>query len=65
MLKSLAYWMASSSAYDPVRLQLAQVVDLGSDLMAAISVTLVYFVVDRITEAQEARWARMGPPPGP
>ena len=64
VLKLLATWMMSSSAYDPLRLQLAQVVDLTADLMAAISVTLVYFVVDRITEAQEAKWAQLGPPPG-
>jgi hypothetical protein len=64
MLKLLAAWMMSSSAYDPLRLQLAQVVDLTADLMAATSVTLVYFVVDRITEAQEVKWSRLGPPPG-
>jgi hypothetical protein len=64
MLKLLAAWMMSSAAYDPMRLQFAQVVDLTADLMAAISVTLVYFVVDRITEAQEMKWARLGPPPG-
>jgi hypothetical protein len=64
LLKALAYWMTTSAAYDPLRLQLAQVVDLASDLMAATSVTLVYFVVDRITEAQEAKWAQLGPPPG-
>ncbi|MBW2288196.1 MAG: DUF4328 domain-containing protein [Deltaproteobacteria bacterium] len=63
-LKLLAAWMILSSAYDPLRLQLAQVVDLSADLMAATSVTLVYFVVDRITEAQEVKWSRLGPPPG-
>jgi hypothetical protein len=56
--------MMASSAYDPLRLQLAQVVDLTADFMAAISVTLVYFVVDQITEAQETKWSRLGPPPG-
>ena len=64
VLKLLSAWMMSSSAYDPLRLQLAQVVELAADLMAAVSVTLVYFVVDRITEAQEAKWAQLGPPPG-
>jgi hypothetical protein len=64
MLKVLAVWMMASSAYDPLRLQLAQVVDLTADFMAAISVTLVYFVVDHITEAQETKWSRLGPPPG-
>jgi hypothetical protein len=64
LLKLLARWMMSSSAYDPLRLQLAQVVDLAADFMAAVSVTLVYFVVDRITEAQESKWSRLGPPPG-
>jgi hypothetical protein len=64
LFKLLAMWMMSSSAYDPLRLQFAQIVDLAADFMAAISVTLVYFVVDRITEAQEAKWARLGPPPG-
>jgi len=64
ILKLLGAWMMSSSAYDPLRLQLAQVVDLSADFMAAISVTLVYFVVDRITEAQETKWSLLGPPPG-
>ena len=64
ILKLLAAWMMTSSAYDPLRLQVAQVVDLSADFMAAISVTLVYFVVDRITEAQDAKWALLGPPPG-
>jgi hypothetical protein len=64
VLKLLGAWMMLSSAYDPLRLQLAQVVDLSADLMAAISVTLVYFVIERITEAQETKWSQLGPPPG-
>lgn len=63
-LKFLAVWMLSSAFYDPLRLQLSQVVDVAADAMAAISVTLVYFVVDGITQAQESKWARLGPPPG-
>jgi hypothetical protein len=62
--KLLSAWMMNSSAFDPTRLQIAQIVELLADLMAAISVTLVYFVVDKITEAQESKWAKMGPPPG-
>jgi hypothetical protein len=32
--------------------------------MAAVSVTLLYFVVDHITEAQQVKWERLSPPPG-
>jgi hypothetical protein len=64
VLKPVAVWMAMSSAYDPARFQVAQRVELLADLMAAVSVTFVYFVIDRITDAQEAKWARLAPPPG-
>jgi hypothetical protein len=64
VFKALAVWMMSSSTYDPTRLQIAQGVELLADGMAAIGVTLLYFVINRITTAQEAKWAQMGPPPG-
>jgi hypothetical protein len=63
LFKVLAVWMASSSVYDPQRLQVAQGVELLADTMAAVSVTLVYFVVERITDAQEAKWRNLAPPP--
>jgi hypothetical protein len=63
MFKLLAMWMASSSAFDPQRLQVAQGVELLADAMAAVSVTFVYFVVERITDAQDAKWRNLAPPP--
>jgi hypothetical protein len=64
VFKLLSAWMMRSSAFDPTRLQIAQIVELIADSMAAISVTLVYFVVERITGAQELKWSKLGPPPG-
>jgi len=63
VFKLLAIWMASSSAYDPHRLQVAQGVELLADFMAAVSVTFVYFVVERITDAQDLKWQNLAPPP--
>lgn len=60
--KSLAWWMHTSAPYDPRRLEIAQGVDLLGDFLAAVSVTLVYFVIDRITEAQQLKWDRLDPP---
>jgi hypothetical protein len=64
VFKLLATWMGSSTAYDPWRLQVAQSVELLADLMVAVSVTFAYFVIEHITEAQEAKWELLGPPPG-
>lgn len=64
VFKVLAWWMLWSSFYDLTRLQIAHGVLLLADVMAAVSVTLVYFVIDSITEAQQAKWERLSPPPG-
>jgi hypothetical protein len=61
--KLLGIWMASSSVYDLRRFQIAQGVDLLADAMAAISVTFLYFVIERITDAQAAKWRSLAPPP--
>jgi hypothetical protein len=64
VFKMLAWWMMWSSAYDLMRLQIADGVLLLADFLAAVSVTLVYFVIDHITDAQQAKWERLSPPPG-
>ncbi len=64
VFKSLAMWMGSNAAPDPLRLQIAQSVELLADVMAAVSVSFVYFVIERITDAQEEKWEHLGPPPG-
>ena len=64
VMKPLAIWMGSSALQDPLRLQIARGVELLADVMAAVSVTFVYFIIERITEAQETKWGRLGPPPG-
>jgi uncharacterized membrane protein len=64
VLRVLASWMVWSSFYDLTRLRIAHGVLLLADVMAAVSVTLLYFVVDHITEAQQVKWERLSPPPG-
>jgi len=64
VFKTLAWWMAWSSAYDLLRLQIASGVLALADALAAVSVTLAYFVIDRITDAQQMKWERLDPPPG-
>jgi hypothetical protein len=64
VFKILAWWMMWSAAYDLTRLQIADGVLLLADLLAAVSVTLVYFVIDHITDAQEAKWECLSPPLG-
>jgi hypothetical protein len=64
VFRALAWWMLWSAVYDLTRLRIAHGVLLLADVMAAVSVTLVYFVVDHITEAQQAKWERLSPPPG-
>lgn len=64
VFKILAWWMMWSSAYDLTRLQIADGVLLLADFLAAVSVTLVYFVIDHITDAQQAKWESLSPPPG-
>jgi len=64
VFKILAWWMMWSSTYDLTRLQIADGVLLLADLLAAASVTLVYFVIDHITDAQQAKWERLSPPLG-
>jgi hypothetical protein len=64
VFKILAWWMMWSAAYDLTRLQIADGVLLLADFLAAVSVTLVYFVIDHITDAQQAKWERLSPPPG-
>ncbi len=64
VFKSLATGMGLSAAVDPLRLQIAQSVELLADVMAAVSVSFVYFVIERITDAQEEKWEQLGPPPG-
>jgi hypothetical protein len=61
-MKPLAIWMGSSALQDPLRLQIARGVELLADVMAAVSVSLVYFVIERITEAQETKWRHLAPP---
>ena len=56
--------MMWSLAYDLARPQLAASVLLLAYFLAAVSVTLVYFVIDHITDAQQAKWERLSPPPG-
>lgn len=62
VIKSLAWWMQWSASYDATRLQIAHGVELLADALAAVSVTLVYFVIERITDAQQAKWERLSPP---
>jgi hypothetical protein len=62
LMKPIGIWMAKSALQDPVRLQIARGVELLADVMAALSVSLVYFVIERITEAQEAKWRHLAPP---
>jgi hypothetical protein len=64
VFKMLAWWMMWSAAYDLTRLQIADGVLLLADFLAAVSVTLVYFVIEHITDAQQAKWERLSPPPG-
>jgi hypothetical protein len=56
--------MMWSATYDLTRLQIADGVLLLADFLAAVSVTLVYFVIDHITDAQQAKWESLSPPPG-
>jgi hypothetical protein len=37
---------------------------LLADVMAVLSASAAYFVVARIGDAQQERWARLSPPPG-
>jgi hypothetical protein len=60
--KSLSVWMFWSAVSDVSRREIALGVELFADLMAAVSVTLVYFVIDRITESQQAKWELLEPP---
>jgi len=62
VIKSLAWWMQWSGSYDAMRLQIAHGVELLADVLAAISVTLVYFVIERITDFQQAKWEQLQPP---
>ena len=62
LLKPLALWMLASAARDVPRLQIAQSVDLFADSLAAVSVTFLYFVVERITDAQDTKWRNLTPP---
>ena len=64
VFKILAWWMMWSATYDLSRLQIADGVLLLADFLAAVSVTLVYFVIDHITDAQQAKWERLSPPLG-
>jgi hypothetical protein len=64
VFKILAWWMMWSATYDLTRLQIADGVLLLADFLAAVSVTLVYFVIDHITDAQQAKWESLSPPPG-
>ena len=63
LFKLLAWWMTSSAAFDTQRLQVSQGVELLADTMAAVSVTFAYFVVERITDAQDTKWQSLAPPP--
>jgi hypothetical protein len=62
VIKSLAWWMQWSASYDATKLQIGHGVELLADVLAAVSVTLVYFVIERITDAQQAKWKRLSPP---
>jgi hypothetical protein len=62
--KTIGVWMGMSSVWDPVRLQIAHGVEVLADVMAALSVTCVYFIIENITAAQETKWGRLAPPPG-
>jgi hypothetical protein len=64
VFKMLAWWMTWSASYDLFRLQIAEGVLTLADILAAVSVSLVYFVVEHITDAQQAKWERLSPPPG-
>jgi hypothetical protein len=64
VFKALAWWMAWSAAYDLLRLQIAAGALALADALAAVSVTLAYFVIEHITDAQQAKWERLSPPPG-
>lgn len=61
-LKLLGWWMHRSGLHDAAKVSIAQQVELVADLMAAVSVTLVYFVIERITESQQLKWQRLDPP---
>ncbi|MFQ5418567.1 MAG: DUF4328 domain-containing protein [Myxococcota bacterium] len=60
--KALAWWMYWSALRDVSRLEIAEGVELFADLTAAVSVTLVYFVIERITESQQTKWDLLEPP---
>jgi len=64
VFKGLAFWMHRSAAFDPLRLEVAQGVEMLADAMAAMSVTFLYFVIEHITNAQETKWRSLAPPPG-
>jgi len=61
-LKLLAWWMYRNGLHDPARVGIAELVELVADLMAAVSVSLVFFVIEGITVSQQLKWQRLDPP---
>ena len=56
LLALLGLVMSSGAGYDAGKLQVARGVTLASDLLGALGVSLAYFVVEHISEAQETKW---------
>lgn len=61
VLTPVALGMALTAGPDPVKLQAARGVALAADLTAAVGVSLAYFVVEHVSEAQERKWGQARP----
>lgn len=61
LLALLGFWMTLGAGFDTGRLQAARGVATAVDLAAAIGVSLAYFVVEHISEAQEKKWGLARP----
>ncbi len=53
--------MLHSADLDPERLRIARLVLLGADVVAALSLSLAYFLVEHLSALQEEKWRRRGP----
>lgn len=60
-LAVLGFGMKAGAGTDASKLQVARAVTVMADLAAALGVSLAYFVVEHISEAQEEKWGRGRP----
>jgi len=59
VLELITLFLTESAGHSPSRMQLARSLALVADIGAALAASLGYFVVNAITDAQDAKWKRI------